>query len=294
MSATLPSPGTSSGNPVPTKPASAVPASYLLAADLLHMGLAALLLNMFLFSGTEVQLLFQLLITGLIAVVMVRGGGWLVLGAVQISLFFFERRAPIVSVHSSTIFLALFCLALVAYATGFRTIRRLLREWLGRILFALAAQPAVTAPKSILTELDARQEQLEHWMWMRQHSWHLLTRFGRLLAIVLVASIAFLQLPFTLPGVRVWWNRTVAMDYMLWPGPNVFIFALVCVLVWTLGSWRRLNRDQARLYLKTQYVRDHFRELRSILVRGRFLTGPMVSPTAKPRPVKPVGPVRKK
>lgn len=294
MSASLPSSGASTGNPVPAKPVSAVPASYLLAADLLHMGTAALLLNMFLFVGTEVQLLLQLSITALIVVVMVRGGGWLVLGAVQISLFFYETRAPIVSVYLSTIFSALLCLAFVAYATGFRTIRRILREWLGRILFELVAGPSVNGPRNILTELDVRQEHLENWMWMRKQSWHLLTRCGRLLAIVLVASIAFLQLPFTLPGIRVWWNRTVALDYILWPGPNVFIIALVCVLVWTLGSWRRLNRDQARLYLKTQYVRDHFRELRSILVRGRFLTGPMVSPPSKPRPAKSGDPLRKK
>ncbi len=108
----------------------ALPANYLLIADLLHMVTAGVLLNLFLFSGTEVPFAFQLVITSLIMVVTVRGGGWLVLGAMQASMFLYEPRGDIISVQLSTILFGSVCLAYVAYATGFRTIRRVLRNWL--------------------------------------------------------------------------------------------------------------------------------------------------------------------
>lgn len=275
----------SSASPVPASP---VPASYLLMADLLHMLVAAMALNMFLFVGSEVQLLFQLVITGLIMVVMVRGGGWLVLGAMQVSMFFYESRVEMTPVQLSTVISGVLCLGLVAYAAGFRTIRRMLREWLARMLYALLVHPPAIGERSVLTELDTRQQQLEDWNLLRAQSWQLLWRCGRMLAIVIVASIAFLQLPFTVPGIQAWWYRTVAMDYALWPGPNIFTVAMLCMVALIYGSWRRLNYHQARLYLKSLYVRDHFRELRSVLVRGKYLFDSL------PRPVKPIQPVRKK
>ncbi len=81
-------------------------------ADLLHMLIVAMLFNTFLFAGSEVQLLFQLVITGLIMVVMVRGGGWLVLGAMQVSMFFYESRASMATIELPTIASGILCLGL--------------------------------------------------------------------------------------------------------------------------------------------------------------------------------------
>lgn len=266
-----------------------LPASYLLLADVLHMLLAATLLSMFLFVGTEVPLVLQLIITGLIVVVMVRGGGWLVLGAMQVSMFFYETRANDANVHLSTIVYGGFCLAFVAYAAGFRTIRRLLREWLGRMLHELIVAPPFPGNRSMLTALDTRQDRLKAWVWLRQRSGHLLLRASRLLLIVIAASIAFVQLPFTKPGIDSWWTRSIDLDFKLWPGPNLFTLAIICLVAMTLGSWKGLGAKQARLYLKSLYVCEHYRELRSILIRGKYLSQPLHQPKM---PMNAAAPVR--
>ncbi len=156
------------------------------------------------------------------------------------------------------------------------------------MLYALLVHPSANGQRSVLTDLDTRQQQLQDWLWLREQSWQLMWRCGRLVAIVVVASIAFLQLPFTVPGIRAWWERTVGMDYSLWPGPNVFTVAFLCIVAFLVGSWRRLSYHQARMYLKSLYVRDHFRELRSILIRGKYLFDPL------PRQIKTSKPLRKK
>lgn len=253
------------------EPPHPLPAKYLLMADILHMMVACLLLSLFLFTGTEVPLLFQLALSAVIFVVMIRGGGWLALAAMQVSMFFYETRFDYPSMQLSTIMFSVFCLAYVAYATGFRTIRRLLRDWLGRMLHLWLDDPRPAAQRNALSELDVRQDKLVDWLWLREHSGQMLMRSGRLLLIVIVASVVFIQLPITMPGIRSWWNRTVDMNFMMWPGANVFTIAILCILAITVGAWRRLNPVQARLYLKSLYVREHFRELRSVLVRSRQL-----------------------
>lgn len=265
------------------EPPHPLPAKYLLMADILHMMVAYLLLSLFLFTGTEVPLLFQLALSAVIFVVMIRGGGWLALAAMQVSMFFYETRVDEAHLQLPTIVFAVVCLAFIAYATGFRTIRRWLREWLGRGLQELIVAPPYPGNRSMLTEMDARRERLAEWQWLSQQTLMMLLRSARLLLIVLVASLAFLKLPFTRVGVQSWWDRSLAMDMVLWPGANVFTVAIVCLIILTIGSWRQLSVRQARLYLKSLYVREHYRELRSILVRGKFLSEPIVSQT---KPVK--------
>ncbi len=72
------------------------------------------------------------------------------------------------------------------------------------------------------------------------------------------------------------------MNFTLWPGPTAFTLALVCLIVVGYGSWRQLNRQQANLYIRTLYVRDHFKELRSILVRRNQLAKPLKVPQKVP------------
>lgn len=255
-----------------------IAAKYLLMADLIHMFLAALSLNMFLFVSTEVPLLFQLAITALIMVVLLRGGAWLVLGAMQISMFFYETRVETTSVSLSTLIQAAYCLAMVAYAAGFRSIRRLLREWLGLTLQTMLTPADPPAGGNALSNLEAYQDQMADAVWLREQYVRLLIRSARIVAIVIIASFAFVRLPFTVPGIQAWWRRTADMNFTLWPGPTAFVLALVCLVVLSYGSWRRLNRSQATLYVKSQYMRDHFRELRSILVRSGQLAKPLQRP----------------
>lgn len=262
-----------------------VAARYLLMADLLHMFLAALVLNTFLFVGTEVPWLFQLAIIALIMIVLVRGGVWLILGAMQVSMFFYETRANGTGVSLVTLIQALICLTMIAYAAGFRTVRRLLREWLGRLFQSLFEPVAPVIAKDAWSDLEARRDQLANTLWLREQLGSLLLRSGRLLLIVVLASLAMLRLPFSRSGIADWWERTVAMDYKLWPGPTPLLLALVCLVVLAYGSWRQLNPLQARLYIKSLYVREHFRELRSILVRCGNLTKPLqqsLKPTKGP------------
>ncbi len=100
-----------------------------------------------------------------------------------------------------------------------------------------------------------------------------------------MTSIVFLQLPITRPVVQFWWERAVAMNLQMWPGPNAFVIALACLLVIVIGSWRALSPTQAKLYLKSFYVIEHFRELRSVLVRSGRLHD---SPKRVALPKKPV------
>ncbi len=260
-----------------------VPLHYLLMADVLHMSLVAIVLCLVLFTGTEVPFTLQLVITALVMVVMLRGGSWLVLGAMQVSMYFYESRAGSARLDLPIIVNAVLCLAMIAYAAGFRSIRSLLREWIGRLLYLLMIDPPKPGEQNVLASLDARRDHIESWTMLREQSLMVIIRAARLLAIVLAASIVFLQLPITRPAITAWWQRSVADGNQLWPGPTGFILAIVCLLVISIGSWRRLSELQARLYLKSDYVREHFRELRSVLVRGGYLSErPMVMQPAKP------------
>ncbi len=191
---------TLTGPEAPALPQAGVPARYRLMADILHMFVAAVALCMFLFVGTEVPLLFQLSIITLIMVVLLRGGAWLVLATMQISMFFYETRDSIETLELSTLMRAVFCLGMIAYAAGFKTIRRLLRDWLGLLLQMLLTPNEGAQARSQLERLETQQEQLRDWLWLRERSSGLLIRVGRLAIIVLISSMAFLNLPFTVPA----------------------------------------------------------------------------------------------
>ena len=257
-------------------PNRAVSARFLLLADVIHMLVAGVALWPFLFTGTSVPVMFQLVITALIMLVMVRGGSWLVLGAMQANMLWGEARVQIQGVDLATVLTSAYCLAFVAYAAGFRTIRRWLRNWLGLILQTLFEAPVQNRDRSLLTELDHRRDRLADWQSLLEQSQQLLIRGARLLAVVAAASIAFVQLPIVQSG----WNRNIDMDFQLWPGPNVFTMAILCMLIISLGSWRQLNSLQAKVYVKSLYVMAHFRELRSILSRSRLATKPSPRQTA--------------
>ncbi|MCC6509956.1 MAG: hypothetical protein IT423_12690, partial [Pirellulaceae bacterium] len=259
---------------------------YLLIGDITHICAVAWLLSFALFAGTPLDMLVQLLVTGLLMWALLSGAVWIILAAILTSLAIREPRATADFVEPSAIGYALLCLGLLAYACGFRNLRREIRLWLARLLEAIidgAAIPLETEqgnhltlpqmtstnslasslpsslPNSLTSSLSnstgsaATSTRLISTTLSTQSAgrltFHLMGRAFRLLILVLLATLAFAQLPINPIRRTQWWDRSLEMDGTLGPGPTVFMLAAFGLVILSIGQWRAQTRAQAGLFV---------------------------------------------
>lgn len=237
---------------VPTPPPSA---AYLLLADVLQLVVAAGALSYFLFAGTLVSWWIQFLVTLLLMWVIVRGGPVILLAVLLGSLVVREPRSAIVQVNSDAVWATALCVGLIAYTAGFRALRQEIRSWLALACEALFEGTAGRLENESPSDLTRR-------------SLRLALRCLRLLAIVLVSLLAFANLPVTPTGWQQWWQRSQSTQWTLWPGPTILMLGVAAMVGLSLAPWYAMGRTQARLYIRSTFVRMHYRELRSIVWRS--------------------------
>ncbi|MGN6547940.1 MAG: hypothetical protein ACTHK7_23100 [Aureliella sp.] len=222
-----------------------------LAADLIQLALAGFLLDFLLFDGTNVGLLPRMIALAGLLLTTLRSLGWPVLMAVQLSFLIREpsHRDMLHGMHSLIVTLA--TIGMVAYASSFKTTRRQFRHLVAAIVHA-----AVHGDR---TDLASR-------LWTPPYR-ALAIRIGILVAVVLVSMLVFVELPIAAAVRQRWWQKSLANGLVLWPGPGVLILALALIVVFWHIEWHPASRAQARLYLRSVFLRSHYRDLKMIVMR---------------------------
>lgn len=248
-----------------------------LAVDAIQIAFVACLLIWLLLADVEVSLTWKALVLAGLVTAVWRSMGWIVLLAVQLSLLVREPSRPDIFPGIDAAIICVLVLFLVAYSSSLHTTRRDLRSWIGTILHWSNKPRGGRAGSGLSVRASKDRPSFD------EHTLSLLTRSVKLLAVVLIAMLVFANLPI-FSGVREqWWERSMANERTLWPGPNIFLLALVCVVLFSQSEWRQISPAQARLYVRTVFVGYHYRDLRMIILR-RLKTARMRSATVSPGP----------
>lgn len=223
------------------------------AAQLLVMGL---LLDILMFSGVEVWGLMRL---GLIAAVLVgvlKSHSWLILFALQVSLFSREPSRPEMVFGLVPWLYSLTALCLIIYAYLGKPFRDLVSNWLvTQALFVFGQEEHTASPSS--------PPQIRVANWMR----FIAVQFMIGLVLVPLAMIALMRLPITTSARSDWFRAAIENDFVVWPGATLLALALLVVIVFMEAGWRQMTRAQASLYLRSSFTLDLYQDLKMFVVR---------------------------
>lgn len=211
-------------------------------ADVIQLGLLAVLLRWFFFENSEIVVAWQVLVTGGLLVAIWRSMGWVVLMATQLNLFVGEPRRFDAHQAPEAVLTCFVILVLLAYTCSFRTTRREVQQWFAKIISPLIG-PVVGSTIGLIV------------------------RLLNIFAVVLVSVVLFGLLPLSAHAREQWWQLSLTNGLTLWPGPTALVFVLACVIVFSQIEWLQLRPAEARLYLRSLFVRYHYADLRMIVLR---------------------------
>ncbi len=221
-------------------------------AQLLVCGL---LLDFILFAGTSIDstIRFALVWIGLF-LVMRSQVIWL-LAAIIVSHLLREPANP-ERVHDFSSFLyAVATLSIVAYTASFSNAS----QRINLSLWSLFHPSSV-----VLSELEPEAAQEV------ESSWTSFAMAGLQIIInVLMAMLIFAHLPISNGAMSDWFFRSELIGGWVWPGPSVFLALWVVFILLREFKWRQMKVEQADLYLRTNFILEHFRDLKMILKRKR-------------------------
>lgn len=230
--------------------------AYAWIGDGLQLVLFGWALDIALFSGTEVLWLNRGLVIGGLIVCMIRSSCWPLLFAIQASLLFREPRNPQLMFGIGTFVYCFMTLTLLTYACNYKKVRPAFSDWLGRGL------SGIVDPKSPV------DRSLEPARWNgRSLLGAMSVRLATLMAVVLASMLLFLELPISRGARDRWWQLSRTGDYTLWPGPNILVLGIALLLVFWHSNWKQMSPSQSRVYLRSTFLRHHFRDLRMIALR---------------------------
>lgn len=228
----------------------------VLAADLAQLFMVGIVLDCLLFEGLEVPGFIRLGIVALVLVGMLKSQGWLVLFALQVSLLSREPGRSDMSLGLIPWLFSLTTICIVAYAYLGTTFRNRISKWVVmQALFACGlddqTQPNTTeAQASSPNWLPFIAVQLVMWM-----------------VLIFVSMLALLRLPISSTVRSEWLRSAIENDFIIWPGATLLVITLLLVIVFREVGWRQMTNAQARLYLRSSLVLDHYRDLRMIVMR---------------------------
>jgi len=215
-----------------------------------------LLLDLLLFEGVEVVGLVRLGVIAAVLVGVLKSHGWLVLLALQVSLFSREPRRTEMMLGLVPWLYGLTSMGLVAYAYLGKPFRNRVSKWIVmQALFALGMEERTAsgssgpqAPSSIWIRFVA----IQFLVWM---------------VVTFVAMLALLRLPISATVRSEWLRSAIENDFTVWPGATLLVLTLLLVIVFMEAGWRQMTGAQAKLYMRSSFVIDHYRDLRMIVLR---------------------------
>lgn len=258
--------------------------SLLMASDVAQFIAVGLALDFVLFRGTEIGWLLRVASVGVLLFAIARSHVWLLLLTIQVGLLVREPGRASWADSWESFWVCLAGLGLVAYASSFQMTRRHLSHLLASKLRWLIAAQEGDIPNEGRKEASERPtgdrltsdrpaggratvERATVERLPERLGWLLVQR-GLLLAIVvLISMLVFSQLPVSYVARQQWWQRSVASDLVLWPGPTMFILALGLAVLFWQSDWRQLTPAQARMVLRSALVSTLYRDLKMIVLR---------------------------
>ena len=231
-------------------PATSGSSRYLLGQTLLLL-LVGMLLDVVLFKGTEVGFLIRMLTIVPLLLTVLLSWGWILLLAVQVSLFF--REPPDATYGVGSVFPCLVLLALVVYAHCSRADRRSLIDW-------MLEQISLNN-----VEFDRRGRPGDHPSWKQR-----LSPAMPLVVVAITVPVAILLLtclPITLDARRKWLQHSIAHEETFWPGADVLALAIFVAVVGREFVWRQMTAAQAKLYGRSTLMVAHHRDLSMVVKR---------------------------
>lgn len=225
-------------------------------ADCGQFLVVGLLLDLLLFEGTEVVAVIRLAAIAALLVGVLKSHGWLVLLALQFSLFLREPRRPEMLLGFVPPLYGMMSICVIAYAYLGKPLRSRVSKCLtSRVLFALGIEEQTASEASEPNDRDANWIQL------------VAVQLSIWFAITIVAMLTLLRLPIS-PSVRSEWLRdAIENDFTVWPGATLLVLTVLLVIVFREAGWRQMSRAQASLYLRSSFVLDHYHDLRMIVLR---------------------------
>ena len=225
-------------------------------ADCGQLLAVGLLLDVLLFEGTEIIGMVRLAAIAALLIGVLKSQGWLVLLALQASLFFREpQRAEMVFGLVPWLY-SLTSLGIVAYTYLGQPFRKRVSKWLVmQAMLALGgAEPTAaqsSQPPSLLPD-GLKWVVIQFCAWM---------------TITLIAMLALLRLPISAGARSKWLRSAIENDFTIWPGATLLVLSLLLVIVFREAAWRQMTVAQANLYLRCSFTLDHYRDLNMIVMR---------------------------
>jgi hypothetical protein len=227
----------------------------VLFADLAQLLVMGLLLDVLLFGGVEVFGLVRLGVIAALLVSVLKSHGWLILFALQASLFAREPRRPEMMLGLVPWLYVITSVCLVAYACLGKSFRSRVSKWLvTQVLLVLGIERTVAEPSPPHSSSSS---------WVPFFA----IQFMVWVVIVSVAMLALLQLPVTAAARSEWLRHAIENDSTIWPGATLLVLSLLLVIVFMEAGWRQMTGAQARLYLRSSFVVQIYGDLRMIVVR---------------------------
>lgn len=228
----------------------------VLVSDLVQMFVVGLLLDVLLFSGTEVSGLIRLGVVAAVMIAVIKTQGWLVLLVLQASLFFSEPRRPDMVLGLTPWLYSLSSLCLIAYVYLGKSFRKRMSQWLAmQALFGLGVEEQAPQQSSSPQESPSS--------WIQFVSIQVLL----LLGLTFVAMLALLRLPISSTARSEWFRHAIENDFTVWPGATLLVLTLLLIIVFMETSWRQMTTPQAKLYLRSAFFLEHYKDLRMVVVR---------------------------
>lgn len=227
-----------------------------LIADAGQILVCGLLLDFLLFEGTEVVGIIRLGATAALLVGVLKSQGWLVLLALQASLFMREPRRPEMMLGLIPLLYGLTSICIIAYAYLGKPFRNRFSRWLVmQVLFALG-----TGERTV-SDPSQSKEPSSNWIQL------VAVQFAVWLLITLVAMFTLIRSPISAAVRSEWLRNAIENDFTVWPGATLLVLTLLLVIVFMEAGWRQMSRAQARLYLHSSFVLEHYRDLKMIVLR---------------------------
>lgn len=215
-----------------------------------------LLLDLLLFEGTQVIGLVRLSAMAALLFGVLKSQGWLVLLALQASLFLRAPHRPEMMFGFVPGLYSLTSIGIVAYTYLGQPFRNRVSKWLVlQILIATGgAEPiAVQSIQPQNLRLDGlRLAAIQFGVWM---------------AIIVVAMLALMRLPISAGARSEWLRSAIENDFTIWPGATLLVLSLLLVIVFAEAGWRQMTVAQASLYMRSAFALDHYWDLRMIVLR---------------------------
>ena len=227
-----------------------------LVADFAQLLIMGLLLDLLLFEGVEVVGLLRLGVVAAVLIGVLKSHGWLVLLALQVSLLSREPRRTEMMLGLVPWLYGLTSIGLIAYAYLGKPFRNRLSNWMViQALFAIGIEER--------TVLGSSGPQAPGPTWIQ----FIAIQFLVWIVVTFVAMLALLRLPISGTVRSEWLRRAIENDFTVWPGATLLVLTLLLVIVFMEAGWRQMAGAQAKLYMRSWFVLDHYRDLRMFVIR---------------------------